>query len=143
MTKLFEKYPWLKSVGCGVLVVALVLSICLPLLGMRSAEPDNPILQAEPQEITVLQAGSPRRRGQRRRRGNLRLRRTATPRVTSPATSSSPTPTRRTTNPVKTRRETIPQDQPTQPDYSEADIGTNTDSIRATTAKKRATRGNG
>ena len=57
MTKLFEKYPWLKSVGCGVLVVALVLSICLPLLGMRSAEPDNPILQAEPQEITVLQAG--------------------------------------------------------------------------------------
>ena len=48
MTKLFEKYPWLKSVGCGVLVVALVLSICLPLLGMRSAEPDNPILQAEP-----------------------------------------------------------------------------------------------
>ena len=57
MTKLFEKYPWLKSVGCGLLVAALVLSICLPLMGMRSAEPDNPILQAEPQEITVLQAG--------------------------------------------------------------------------------------
>ena len=43
--------------GCGLLVVALVLSICLPLMGMRSAEPENPILQAEPQEITVLQAG--------------------------------------------------------------------------------------
>ena len=51
MNQFFEKYPWLRSVGCGVLVAALVLSICLPLLGMRSAEPDNPILQAEPQEI--------------------------------------------------------------------------------------------
>ena len=144
MTKLFEKYPWLKSVGCGVLVVALVLSICLPLLGMRSAEPDNPILQAEPQEITVLQAGrAPAARAAATARKPPAPARTATPRVTSPATSSSPTPTRRTTNPVKTPNETIPQDQPTQPDYSEADIGTNTDSIRATTAKKRATRGNG
>ena len=57
MNQFFEKYPWLKSVGCGILVLALVLSICLPLMGMRSAEPENPILQAEPQEITVLQAG--------------------------------------------------------------------------------------
>ena len=57
MNQFFEKYPWLKSVGCEILVLALVLSICLPLMGMRSAEPDNPILTAEPQEITVLQAG--------------------------------------------------------------------------------------
>ncbi len=46
-----------QQAGCGVLVCALLLSICLPLMGMRSAEPENPILQAAPQEITVLQAG--------------------------------------------------------------------------------------
>ena len=47
----------MQQAGCGVLICALLLSICLPLMGMRSAEPDNPILQAAPQEITVLQAG--------------------------------------------------------------------------------------
>ncbi len=47
----------LQQAGCGVLICALLLSICLPLMGMRAAEPDNPILQAAPQEITVLQAG--------------------------------------------------------------------------------------
>ena len=58
MNKLFDNHPWLRTAGCGVLIAALVLSICLPLMGMRTAEPDNPILQAEPQEITVLQAGT-------------------------------------------------------------------------------------
>ena len=58
MNRFFSKFPWLRPLGCGLLVCALVLSICLPLLGMRAAEPDNPILQAEPQEITVLQAGN-------------------------------------------------------------------------------------
>ena len=57
MKKFFERFPWLQQAGCGVLICALLLSICLPLMGMRSAEPDNPILQAAPQEITVLQAG--------------------------------------------------------------------------------------
>ena len=57
MKKFFERFPWAQQAGCGVLVCALLLSICLPLMGMRSAEPDNPILQAAPQEITVLQAG--------------------------------------------------------------------------------------
>lgn len=57
MKKFLERYPWVQQAGCGVLICALLLSICLPLMGMRSAEPDNPILQAAPQEITVLQAG--------------------------------------------------------------------------------------
>ena len=56
MKKFFERYPWVQQAGCGVLICALLLSICLPLMGMRSAEPENPILQAAPQEITVLQA---------------------------------------------------------------------------------------
>lgn len=57
MKKFLERYPWVQQAGCGVLICALLLSICLPLMDMRSAEPDNPILQAAPQEITVLQAG--------------------------------------------------------------------------------------
>ena len=57
MKKFLERFPWVQQAGCGVLVCALLLSICLPLMGMRSVEPDNPILQAAPQEITVLQAG--------------------------------------------------------------------------------------
>ncbi len=57
MKKFFERFPWAQQAGCGVLICALLLSICLPLMGMRSVEPDNPILQAAPQEITVLQAG--------------------------------------------------------------------------------------
>ena len=60
MKRLFDKVPWLQQIGCGVLVCALLLSICLPLMGMRAAEPENPILQAAPQEITVLQAGQGR-----------------------------------------------------------------------------------
>ena len=66
MKKFLERYPWVQQAGCGVLICALLLSICLPLMGMRSAEPDNPILQAAPQEITVLQAGGARSRRKRR-----------------------------------------------------------------------------
>ena len=57
MKKFLERFPWVQQAGCSVLICALLLSICLPLMGMRSVEPDNPILQAAPQEITVLQAG--------------------------------------------------------------------------------------
>ena len=57
MKKFLERYPWVQQAGCGVLICALLLSICLPLMGMRSAEPENPILDAAPQEITVLQTG--------------------------------------------------------------------------------------
>ena len=130
MNQFFEKYPWLKSVGCGVLVVALVLSICLPLMGMRSAEPDNPILQAEPQEITVLQAGkAPGGVGSgdgaetSGSGANGDTESDLTGDVEQPNPEETDTESGQDTEP-----ETIPQDQPTQPDYSEADIGTNTDS---------------
>ena len=130
MDQFFEKYPWLKSVGCGVLVVALVLSICLPLMGMRSAEPDNPILQAEPQEITVLQAGKapggagsgdgvePSGSG-----ANGDTESDLQGDVEQPDPDETDNEAGQDTEP-----ETVPQEQPTQPDYSEASIGTNTDS---------------
>ena len=38
MKKFLERYPWVQQAGCGVLICALLLSICLPLMGMRSAE---------------------------------------------------------------------------------------------------------
>ena len=130
MNKFFEQYPWLKSVGCGALIIALVLSICLPLLGMRAAEPENPILSAEPQEITVLQAGkAPGGAGsgdgvQTSGNGaNGDIESDLTGDVEQPDPNEADNEAGQDTEP-----ETVPQDQPTQPDYSEADIGTNTDS---------------
>ena len=130
MNQFFEKYPWLRSVGCGVLVAALVLSICLPLLGMRSAEPDNPILQAEPQEITVLQAGkAPGGAGSGNGAetsgsgANGDTESDLTGDVEQPDPDEADNEAGQDTEP-----ETVPQEQPTQPDYSEASIGTNTDS---------------
>ena len=130
MDQFFEKYPWLRSVGCGVLVVALVLSICLPLMGMRSAEPENPILQAEPQEITVLQAGkAPGGAGSgdgvetTGSGANGDTESDLTGDVEQPDPNEADNEAGQDTEP-----ETVPQDQPTQPDYSEASIGTNTDS---------------
>ena len=130
MTKLFEKYPWLKSVGCGVLVVALVLSICLPLLGMRSAEPDNPILQAEPQEITVLQAGkAPGGAGSGDGAETSGSGTNGDTESDLTGDEEQPDPNEADNEAGQdTEPETVPQDQPTQPDYSEASIGTNTDS---------------
>ena len=130
MNQFFEKYPWLKSVGCGILVLALVLSICLPLMGMRSAEPDNPILQAEPQEITVLQAGkAPGGAGSGD--GAETSGSGANGDTDSDLQGDVEQPDPEETDAEAgqdTTHETIPQEQPTQPDYSEADIGTNTDS---------------
>ncbi len=130
MDRIFTKYPWLKSVGCGVLVVALVLSICLPLMGMRSAEPDNPILQAEPQEITVLQAGkAPGGAGSgdgvetSGSGANGDTESDLTGDFEQPDPNEADNEAGQDAEP-----ETAPQDQPTQPDYSEASIGTNTDS---------------
>lgn len=130
MNQFFEKYPWLRSVGCGVLVAALVLSICLPLMGMRSAEPENPILQAEPQEITVLQAGkAPGGAGSgdgvetSGSGANGDTESDLTGDVEQPDPDEQDNEAGQDTEP-----ETVPQDQPAQPDYSEASIGTNTDS---------------
>ena len=130
MTKLFEKYPWLKSVGCGILVLALVLSICLPLMGMRSAEPENPILQAEPQEITVLQAGkAPGGAGSGDGVETSGSGANGDTESDLQGDVEQPDPEETDAEAGQdTTHETIPQEQPTQPDYSEASIGTNTDS---------------
>ena len=130
MNQFFEKYPWLKSVGCGVLVVALVLSICLPLMGMRSAEPENPILQAEPQEITVLQAGKApggAGSGDGVETSGSGANGDAESDLTGDVEQPDPEETN-TESGQDSESNTVPQDQPTQPDYSEASIGTNTDS---------------
>ena len=130
MNKLFEKYPWLKSVGCGVLVLALVLSICLPLMGMRSAEPENPILTAEPQEITVLQAGkAPGGVGSGDGAETSGSGANGDTDSDLQGDVEQPDPNEADNEAGQdTEPETVPQDQHTQPDYSEADIGTNTDS---------------
>ena len=130
MNQFFEKYPWLKSVGCGILVLALVLSICLPLLGMRAAEPENPILTAEPQAITVLQAGkAPGGAGSDdgAEASGSGTNGDAESDLTGDVEQPDPEETN-TESGQDSESNTVPRDQPTQPDYSEASIGTNTDS---------------
>ena len=130
MNRFFSKFPWLRPLGCGLLVCALVLSICLPLLGMRAAEPDNPILQAEPQEITVLQAGNAP--GHSGSGDGLN----ASGSGANGDTESDLTGEAEQPNPEgadseagqSTEPEPAPQEQPAQPDYSDLDIGTNADS---------------
>lgn len=130
MNRFFSKFPWLRPLGCGLLVCALVLSICLPLLGMRAAEPENPILSAEPQEITVLQAGkAPGHSGSgdglnasgSGANGDTESDLTGDHEQPDPNEADSESG-------QSTEPETIPQEQPSQPDYSDLDIGTNTDS---------------
>ncbi len=58
MKQFLSQRKWLTSVVCVLLSVALLTSVCLPILGMRTVEPENPILQAQAQDIEVLQAGS-------------------------------------------------------------------------------------
>ena len=130
MDRIFTKYPWLKSVGCGLLVAALVLSICLPLMGMRSAEPENPILQAEPQEITVLQAGkAPGGAGSGDGVETSGSGANGDTESDLQGDVEQPDPNEQDNEAGQDAEpETVPQDQPTQPDYSEASIGTNTDS---------------
>ena len=116
--------------GCGLLVVALVLSICLPLMGMRSAEPENPILQAEPQEITVLQAGkAPGGVGSGDGAETSGSGANGDTDSDLQGDVEQPDPNEADNEAGQdTEQETVPQDQPSQPDYSEASIGTNTDS---------------
>lgn len=128
MNRFFSKFPWLRPLGCGLLVCALVLSICLPLLGMRAAEPENPILSAQPQEITVLQAGNaPGHSGSgdglnaSGSGANGDTESDLTGEAEQPDPEEADSEAGQSTEPA-------PQEQPTQPDYSDLDIGTNADS---------------
>ena len=133
MKKLFEKAPWLRSVCSGVLICALLLSICLPLMGMKAAEPENPILQAAPQEITVLQAGQARSHvgsGQSTQTdgagsGGSKTDETAE----GEQEQSDPEETDdQTEQGSDTQPEQQPEAKPQQEVFAEASIGTNTDS---------------
>jgi len=53
---------WLKRkavqrVGGSILAAAVMLSICLPTLSREQAQMENPLLQEEIKEITILQSG--------------------------------------------------------------------------------------
>ena len=132
MKKFFERFPWVQQAGCGVLICALLLSICLPLMGMRSAEPENPILQAAPQEITVLQAGqAPGHAGNGEAEskdasgsgGSTNSELTGEQEQPDPQETENQTEQGQDTQP-----EQQPQGKPRQEVLADAAIGTNTDS---------------
>lgn len=132
MKKFLERYPWVQQAGCGVLICALLLSICLPLMGMRSAEPDNPILQAAPQEITVLQAGqAPGHAGNGEAESTGAAGSGGSADSTLAGEQEQPDP-EETENQTEQGQDTQPEQQPEskpqQEVLADAAIGTNTDS---------------
>lgn len=132
MKKFLERYPWVQQAGCGVLICALLLSICLPLMGMRSAEPDNPILQAAPQEITVLQAGQApghAGNGEAESTGTAGSGGSADSELTGEQERPDPEETENQAEQGQdTQPEQQPESKPQQEVLADAAIGTNTDS---------------
>ena len=132
MKKFLERFPWVQQAGCGVLICALLLSICLPLMGMRSAEPENPILQAAPQEITVLQAGQApghAGNGEAESTGTAGSGGSADSELTGEQEQFDPEETENQTEQGQdTQPEQQPQGRPQQEVLADAAIGTNTDS---------------
>ena len=132
MKKRFERFPWLQQAGCGVLVCALLLSICLPLMGMRSAEPENPILDAAPQEITVLQAGQApghAGNGEAESKDASGSGGSADSELTGEQEQPDPQETENQTEQGQdTQPEQQPKSKPQQEILADAAIGTNTDS---------------
>ena len=57
MTKLFEKYPWLRTVLCSLLATALLLPVLLPALHLQRQEPEDPIQEANIQPVEPLSFG--------------------------------------------------------------------------------------
>lgn len=132
MKKFLERFPWVQQAGCGVLICALLLSICLPLMGMRSVEPDNPILQAAPQEITVLQAGQApghAGNGEAESTGTAGSGGSADSELTGEQEQPDPEETENQAEQGQdTQPEQQPQGKPRQEVLADAAIGTNTDS---------------
>lgn len=58
MKHTLTQHKWITSAVCILLSLALLASVCLPLLGMRTTEPENPIPDTPVQRIEVLQAGA-------------------------------------------------------------------------------------
>ena len=132
MKKFFERFPWVQQAGCGILICALLLSICLPLMGMRSAEPENPILDAAPQEITVLQAGQApghAGNGEAESTGAAGSGGSANSELTGEQEQPDPEETENQTEQGQnTQPEQQPESKPRQEVLADAAIGTNTDS---------------
>lgn len=51
-------HPWVHRGLCLALVLAIVLGLCLPALGMKQAQPDDPLGETELAEIQSLHLGS-------------------------------------------------------------------------------------
>lgn len=132
MKKFFERFPWVQQAGCGVLICALLLSICLPLMGMRSAEPENPILDTAPQKITVLQAGQApghAGNGEAESTGAAGSGGSADSELTGEQEQPDPEETENQTEQGQnTQPEQQPKSKPQQEVLADAVIGTNTDS---------------
>ena len=132
MKKFLERFPWAQQAGCGVLICALLLSICLPLMGMRSVAPENPILDAAPQEITVLQAGQApghAGNGEAESTGAAGSGGSTDSKLTGEQEQPDPQETENQTEQGQdTQPEQQPQGKPRQEVLADAAIGTNTDS---------------
>ena len=132
MKKFLERFPWAQQAGCGVLICALLLSICLPLMGMRSVAPENPILDAAPQEITVLQAGQApghAGNGEAESTGAAGSGGSTDSKLTGEQEQPDPEETENQTEQGQdTQPEQQPQGKPQQEVLADAAIGTNTDS---------------
>ena len=51
MNQFFEKYPWLRTMLCGLMAAALLLSVLLPVLRLQRQEPENPIREENIQPV--------------------------------------------------------------------------------------------
>ena len=57
MNQFFEKYPWLRTMLCGLMAAALLLSVLLPVLRLQRQEPENPIREENIQPVEPLSFG--------------------------------------------------------------------------------------
>ena len=57
MRDFFAKKPWLPGLLSAVMCLALLAGLLLPFGGSATAQPENPILRAHAQELTVLETG--------------------------------------------------------------------------------------
>ena len=57
MNQFFEQYPWLRTMLCGLMAAALLLSVLLPVLRLQRQEPENPIREENIQPVEPLSFG--------------------------------------------------------------------------------------
>ena len=72
MNQFFEKYPWLRTMLCGLMAAALLLSVLLPVLRLQRQEPENPIREENIQPVEPLSFGEAEGTGADGRRARRR-----------------------------------------------------------------------